>query len=90
MRHFSCYQYLSADVLVLDTGWAAAPFYDFLKGVSNELARTHLPDSQPRHDTNLGPKGRLADMVMLNSYHGRYELSGAEILLFQLKFTLPG
>lgn len=44
-------------------GWAAAPYFDFLKGVNNELARTHLQGVQPRTDTNQGPKGRLADMV---------------------------
>ncbi|KAK9918872.1 hypothetical protein WJX75_007695 [Coccomyxa subellipsoidea] len=44
-------------------GWAAAPYFDFLKGVNNELARTHLQGVQPRTDTNQGPKGRLADMA---------------------------
>ncbi|EIE18946.1 hypothetical protein COCSUDRAFT_68096 [Coccomyxa subellipsoidea C-169] len=44
-------------------GWAAAPYFDFLKGVTNELARTHLQGVEPRTDTNLGPKGRLADMA---------------------------
>lgn len=47
----------------MGTGWATAPFFDFLQGVSNELARTHIPQVQPRDDANLGPKGRLADMV---------------------------
>ena len=53
-------------------GWAAAPYFDFLKGVTNELARTHLQGVEPRTDTNLGPKGRLADMVRhvtLASFH---------------------
>ena len=48
-------------------GWATAPYFDFLHGVNNQLARTHLPEGQPRHDTYMGPEGRLADMVRLHA-----------------------
>ncbi|BDA49070.1 Peptidyl serine alpha-galactosyltransferase [Coccomyxa sp. Obi] len=51
------------DELKVRPGWASAPYYDFLRGAANELAQTHLQGVQARDDTNLGPKGRLADMA---------------------------
>ena len=55
--------------VVACSGWATAPFFDFLHGVSNALAQTHLPGAAPYDDTFLGPKGRLADMVRRSALH---------------------
>ena len=50
-------------VMLACSGWATAPYFDFLYGVNNQLAQTHLPGAAPYDDTFLGPKGRLADMA---------------------------
>eukprot|EP00803_Ostreobium_quekettii_P007841 evm.model.scf_634.5 EVM.evm.TU.scf_634.5 scf_634:44918-46053(-) len=37
--------------------------YGYLKGVANRLAEKHIPDVEPRNDTEAGIRGRRADQV---------------------------
>jgi len=44
-------------------GYAVAAHYNYLRGVHNELAETHVPQITPRKDDFGGPMGRRGDMV---------------------------
>ncbi|GBF96079.1 peptidyl serine alpha-galactosyltransferase [Raphidocelis subcapitata] len=47
----------------LSKGWAVAGHYDYMKGVTNDLALRHIPQIPPRNDTLAGPAGRRGDVV---------------------------
>jgi hypothetical protein len=47
----------------LPAGTAAAGHYDYMKGVSNDLAKRHAAHIEPRTDTRAGPAGRRGDVV---------------------------
>eukprot|EP00210_Caulerpa_lentillifera_P008405 g8017.t1 len=44
-------------------GYAIAAYYDFLKGVHNQMTEVHIPEVIARQDNYGGPKGRKADMA---------------------------